>query len=55
MNGARYICVNCGYIYDPEKGDPAHGVPPGTPFEALPPDWICPICYVAKEQFDPVD
>lgn len=55
MDSPRYICINCGYIYDPEKGDPEHGVPPGTPFDALPPDWVCPICYVSKEQFDPVE
>ncbi len=50
----KYICTNCGYIYDPEKGDPENGVPPGTPFELLPDDWVCPICYVGKDQFDPL-
>ena len=51
----RYICVNCGYIYDPEQGDPTSGVAPGTTFEDLPEDWICPLCYVGKDQFDPLD
>jgi rubredoxin len=51
----KYICISCGYIYDPEKGDPMADIPPGTPFEALPDDWCCPMCYVSKENFDPVD
>jgi rubredoxin len=49
----QYICTNCGYIYDPEIGDESQGVPPGTPFDGLPDDWACPICYVGKEMFDP--
>lgn len=51
----KYICINCGYIYDPAEGDPAGGIAPGTPFEALPDDWTCPICYVSKDNFDPLD
>jgi rubredoxin len=51
----RYICCNCGYIYDPETGDPDNGVPPGTPFEDLTDDWMCPICYVKRDCFDPLD
>ena len=53
----RYICPspNCGYIYDPEVGDPEHGVPAGTPFEDLPDDWCCPICGMSKFSFDNVD
>ena len=50
----KYICTNCGYIYDPEKGDPDNGVDPGTPFEDLPENWKCPVCYVDKELFDEV-
>lgn len=53
--GTRFICSNCGYIYRPEKGDPAHGIPPGTPFEDLPDDWVCPLCYRGIEFFDPYD
>ena len=50
----KYICVNCGYVYDPAVGDPEHGIEPGTAFEDLPADWVCPLCYVTKDQFDPV-
>ncbi len=48
----RYICTVCGYIYDPAKGDPENGITPGTSFEKLPEDWICPECGVGKDQFD---
>lgn len=51
----RYICTQCGYIYDPEEGDPIGGVPPGVPFEDLPDGWTCPMCYRAKDAFDPLD
>ena len=51
----RYICSNCGYIYDPNIGDPDNGYSAGTSFEDLPEDWICPVCYQAKEYFDPLD
>jgi rubredoxin len=46
------ICTVCGYIYDPKLGDEAHGVPPGTPWEALPADWHCPDCIMPKDKFD---
>ena len=48
----RYICVVCGYVYDPEKGDPESGVEPGTLFEDLPDDWVCPVCGAGKDQFE---
>ncbi len=48
----KTICTNCGYVYDPMIGDPENGVPPGTPFDELPEDWLCPVCYVAKDRFD---
>ena len=51
----KYICTNCGYIYDPEQGDPANGIAPGTTFEDLPNEWACPLCYVGKDSFDPLD
>jgi len=51
MKMAKYECTICGYVYDPEKGDPDSGVKPGTPFEALPADWVCPVCGAAKDQF----
>lgn len=49
---AKYECSVCGYIYDPEKGDPESGVNPGTPFEDLPDDWVCPICGAGKDEFE---
>lgn len=45
------VCVICGYVYDPEKGDPTRDIPPGTPFEELPEDYRCPICNATKEYF----
>ncbi len=48
----RWKCVVCGYIYDPEIGDPDGGVAPGTPFEKIPDDWVCPICGAPKDQFE---
>ena len=51
----KYICINCGYIYDPEKGDPFNDVSPGTAFDDLPDDWLCPMCYAGKDRFDPSD
>jgi flavin reductase (DIM6/NTAB) family NADH-FMN oxidoreductase RutF/rubredoxin len=49
----KYVCQVCGYIYDPEKGDPDSGAAPGTAFEDLPDDWVCPVCGVDKSQFSP--
>lgn len=51
----RYICTQCGYIYDPTEGDAAGGIPPGVAFDDLPEDWCCPMCYRAKDAFDPLD
>lgn len=51
----KYICSVCGYIYDPEKGDVDNGVEPGTKFEDIPDDWVCPLCGVHKDQFDKMD
>ncbi len=48
----EYKCTVCGYIYDPEKGDPDNGIKPGTPFEQIPDDWVCPVCGVTKDQFE---
>ena len=47
----KYVCDVCGYIYDPEKGDPDHGVEPGTSFDDVPDDWVCPVCGAGKESF----
>ena len=46
-----YVCDICGYIYDPDKGDEDSGVHPGTPFEDLPEDWVCPDCGAGVEDF----
>ena len=51
----KYECVVCGYIYDPEKGDPDSGIDAGTSFQDIPDDWLCPLCGVGKEDFTPVD
>jgi len=51
----KYECIVCGYIYDPEAGDPAGGVEPGTAFEQIPDSWVCPTCGVDKSQFKPVN
>ena len=48
---AKYQCNICGYVYDPEVGDPSQSVEPGTPFEQLPDDWTCPECGAGKEEF----
>ncbi|MGD8909609.1 MAG: FAD-dependent oxidoreductase [Chromatiales bacterium] len=44
----RWICDACGYIYDEAKGDPDSGLAPGTRFEAIPDDWLCPLCGLTK-------
>ena len=51
----KYVCEPCGYIYDPEVGDPDNGITPGTAFEDIPEDWVCPICYLGKEVFIEAD
>ena len=47
----KYVCEPCGYVYDPELGDPDNGIAPGTSFEDLPEDWVCPICGLGKDVF----
>ena len=47
----KYVCQICGYVYDPEKGDPDGGIAPGTAFEDIPDDWVCPVCGASKDQF----
>jgi rubredoxin len=49
----QYKCTICGYIYDPEKGDPENNIPSGTSFENLPADWVCPLCGAPKDMFEP--
>lgn len=50
----KYVCKVCGYIYDPEIGDPDNGYPTGTRFEELPDTWTCPACGAAKDMFEPM-
>ncbi len=52
---AQYECTVCGYIYDPQLGDPEGGIKPGTPFEELPDDWVCPVCGAGKDQFQKME
>ncbi len=49
----KYKCTVCGYVYDPVEGDPENGVAPGTAFEDLPEGWVCPVCEVGREDFEP--
>ena len=51
----KYVCTVCNYIYDPAKGDPDSGIAPGTAFEDIPEDWVCPLCKVGKSDFDPIE
>ena len=51
----KYECLMCSYIYDPDKGDPDNGVEPGTAFDDLPENWICPECGASKDEFKPVE
>lgn len=48
----KYICTVCEWIYDPEIGDPDGSIPPGTSFEDIPDDWVCPDCGVTKDDFE---
>ena len=50
----KYQCTICGFVYDPEEGDPDSGIAPGTPFEDIPEDWYCPVCGVTKADFEEV-
>ena len=50
----KYECTVCGYVYDPEVGDPDNDIAPGTAFEDLPDDWACPLCGAAKSEFEKV-
>ncbi len=50
----KYKCSVCGYIYDLEVGDPENGVQPGTPFEKLPSEWVCPVCGASKDMFEKI-
>ena len=47
----KYVCP-CGYVYDPAAGDPDNGIAPGTPWEQVPEDWVCPVCGLGKDSFE---
>lgn len=51
----KYRCKVCGWIYDEGKGDPDNGIAPGTRFEDLPAEFICPLCGAPKEEFEVVE
>lgn len=51
----KWECLVCGYVYDPEQGDPDNDVQPGTSFEDLPEDWVCPQCGAEKDEFEEID
>jgi len=51
----KYVCGVCGYVYDPELGDPDGGVAPGTKWDDVPDDWVCPVCGASKEDFEKED
>lgn len=48
----KYVCKICGYIYNPELGDPDNGVAPGTLFKDLPSGWVCPVCGASQDAFE---
>jgi len=47
-----WVCTVCGYVYNPDEGDPDNGIIPGTTFTELPEDWVCPECSVGKDMFE---
>lgn len=51
----KYVCIPCGWVYDPVDGDPDGGIAPGTAFEDIPGDWVCPWCGAGKEDFTEVE
>ena len=51
---SKYECMVCGYVYDSEKGDIDSGIEPGTLFEDIPDDWVCPVCGAPKNQFEKI-
>jgi len=48
----KYVCTICGYVYDPELGDPDNDVVAGTKWEDVPEDWECPVCGASKDDFE---
>ena len=50
----KWRCVPCDYVYDPAQGDPENGIAPGTAFEDLPEDCVCPDCSAGKDMFEKI-
>lgn len=48
----NYVCTVCGYVYNEAEGDPDNGVAPGTKWEDVPEDWMCPVCGAGKDEFE---
>lgn len=48
----KYVCTICGYVYDEAEGDPENNIAPGTKWEDLPEDWVCPLCGAGKSDFE---
>lgn len=55
QHNGQWYCIPCGYVYEPEHGDPDGGIEAGTSFAELPDDWICPVCGVDKDLFEAYD
>lgn len=55
VKAMKYRCLLCSYVYDPGRGDPDNGVEPGTEFDDLPDNWVCPECGAAKDEFEPME
>ena len=51
----KYVCGQCGYVYDPAIGNPDSGIGPGRAFEDLPDEWVCPECGASKDEFSPAE
>jgi rubredoxin len=51
----KYRCKVCGYVYDPVTGDAENGIPPGTPFEQLADEWVCPLCRAIQSEFEEIE
>jgi len=51
----KYQCTVCGYVYDEAEGDPESNIPPGTKWEDLSEDWVCPVCGASKDEFEKIE
>ena len=53
MDMRKYVCSVCGYVYDPAVGDSDSQIAAGTAFDGISDDWVCPVCGVTKDMFEP--